>query len=95
MRKPAKTTLMLILVTSLLLSGCAGMRTGTAQTEEPDPVYDQVIPGTEVKEGAALANIEASYAIVPVTALKGGKVVDTCAPQGKMVKKGDVIGWVE
>ena len=52
-------------------------------------------PGTEVKEGAALANIEASYSIVPVTALKGGKIVDTCIPQGKMVKKGDVLGWVE
>ena len=52
-------------------------------------------PGTEVKEGAALANIEASYAIVPLVALKGGKVIDTCAKQGQMVKKGDVIGWVE
>jgi pyruvate carboxylase subunit B len=52
-------------------------------------------PGTEVKEGAALANIEASYAVVPVVALKGGKVVDTCIKQGQMVKKGDVIGWVE
>jgi pyruvate carboxylase subunit B len=52
-------------------------------------------PGTEVKEGAALANIEASYAIVPVTALKGGKVIDTCAKQGQMVNKGDVIGWIE
>ena len=24
-----------------------------------------------------------------------GKVIDTCAKQGQMVKKGDVIGWVE
>ena len=40
-------------------------------------------PGTEVKEGAAMANIEASYSIVPVVALKGGKVVDTCVPQAR------------
>ena len=52
-------------------------------------------PGTEVKEGAPICNIEASYAIVPVVALKGGKIIDTCVKQGQMVKKGDVIGWVE
>ena len=52
-------------------------------------------PGTEVKEGASLAHIEASYALMPLVALKGGKVVDTCAKQGQMVKKGDVLGWVE
>jgi len=52
-------------------------------------------PGTEVKEGADIAHIEASYAILPVTALKGGKVIDTCVKQGQMVKKGDTIGWVE
>ncbi|MBP3763814.1 MAG: oxaloacetate decarboxylase [Bacteroidales bacterium] len=51
-------------------------------------------PGTEVKEGAAVANIESSYAIVPLAALKGGKVIDTCAKQGQMVKKGDVVGWI-
>ncbi len=50
MRKTAKKPLMLFLALTLLLTGCAGMRTGTAQTEEPDPVYEQVIPGTEVKE---------------------------------------------
>ena len=32
---------------------------------------------------------------LPLIALKGGKVVDTCAKQGQMVKKGDVLGWVE
>jgi biotin carboxyl carrier protein len=52
-------------------------------------------PGTEVKEGATLANIEASYAIVPLTVVKGGKLIDTCVKQGQMVKKGDVVGWVE
>ena len=60
-----------------------------------DDVSTAPAPGTEVKEGSALAHIEASYAIVPLTALKGGKVVDTCAKQGQMVKKGDVLGWVE
>ena len=34
-------------------------------------------------------------ALMPLIALKGGKVVDTCAKQGQMVKKGDVLGWVE
>lgn len=52
-------------------------------------------PGTEVKEGSALAHIEAPYALMPQTALKGGKLLDTCARQGQMVKKGDVIGWIE
>ncbi len=52
-------------------------------------------PGTEVKEGAPLACIEASYAIVPVAALKAGRIIDTCVRQGQMVKKGDTIGWVE
>ena len=52
-------------------------------------------PGTEVKEGAALAHIEAPYALMPQTALKGGRLLDTCARQGQMVKKGDVIGWIE
>jgi biotin carboxyl carrier protein len=52
-------------------------------------------PGTDVKEGVTLAHIEASYALMPLVALKGGKIIDTCAKQGQMVKKGDVIGWVE
>ena len=50
MRLTAKKTLLCILSFTLLLTGCAGVRTGTAQVEEPAPVYDQVIPGTEVKE---------------------------------------------
>ena len=60
-----------------------------------DDISTAPAPGTEVKEGSALAHIEAPYAIVPLTALKGGKVIDTCAKQGQMVKKGDVLGWVE
>ena len=52
-------------------------------------------PGTETKQGDTLANIEASYAIVPLTALKTGRIVDTCARQGQMVKRGDIVGWME
>jgi biotin carboxyl carrier protein len=48
-----------------------------------------------VKEGATIANIEASYAIVPLAALKAGKLIDTVAKQGQMVKKGDTLGWIE
>ena len=52
-------------------------------------------PGSDVKEGTALATIEASYALMPLIATKSGKIIDTCAKQGQMVKKGDTIGWVE
>ena len=45
----AKKALLIILSLTLLLTGCAGGGSGS-QAEEPDPVYDQVIPGKEVKE---------------------------------------------
>ena len=48
-----------------------------------------------MKEGDTLAHIEASYALMPLVALKAGKIIDTCAKQGQMVKKGDTLGWVE
>ncbi len=50
MRKTANTTLILLLALALLLSGCEGLRPAETKAEEPAPVYDQVIPGTEVKE---------------------------------------------
>ena len=50
MRKTAKKTLILFLTLTLLLTGCAGVRKDSTQAEEPTPVYDQVISGTEVKE---------------------------------------------
>ena len=50
MRNTAGKTLILLMALTLLLTGCAGVRTGTQQAEEPTPVYDQVIAGTEVKE---------------------------------------------
>lgn len=52
-------------------------------------------PGTEAKTGMPLANIEASYAIVPLVAPKDGHIIDTCIRQGQMVKKGDIVGWIE
>lgn len=52
-------------------------------------------PGTVWKEGDTIATIQASYALMPLTVIKGGRLVDTCIPQGKMVKKGDIIGWIE
>ena len=52
MIRTAGKTLILFLALTLLLSGCAGVRTGTTQTEEPDPIYDQVIPGVESRSGS-------------------------------------------
>lgn len=52
-------------------------------------------PGTVMKEGDTIATIQASYALMPLTVVKGGRVVDTCVAQGKMVKKGDILGWIE
>ena len=50
MMRTAKKTLLLILSLTLLLTGCAGARNPDGAAETPEPVYDQVIPGTEVKE---------------------------------------------
>ena len=46
----AKKALLFILALALLLTGCAGGGTSSGAAETPEPVYDQVIPGTEVKE---------------------------------------------
>ena len=53
------------------------------------------VPGTKYAEGATLCHIEASYAIMPVVTSKAGSIVGTCVKQGQMVKKGDILGWVE
>ncbi len=50
MRFPVGKTLILLLALTLLLTGCAGFRRSAAQPEEPEPFYNQIIPGTEVKE---------------------------------------------
>ena len=52
-------------------------------------------PGRLYKTGDTFCTIQASYAMMPVELTVGGKLVDTCKPQGSMVKKGDVIGWLE
>ena len=49
MTRTAKMPLLIILSLTLLLTGCAGGGSGS-QTEVPDPAYEQVIPGKEVKE---------------------------------------------
>lgn len=52
-------------------------------------------PGTGYLEGDNVCHIMASYALMPVVALTTGKLVDTCAKQGQMVQKGDILGWIE
>ena len=52
-------------------------------------------PGRAYKAGDIFCHIQASYAILPVELTVGGHLVDTCMPQGTMVKKGDIIGWME
>ncbi|MBR6440548.1 MAG: oxaloacetate decarboxylase, partial [Bacteroidales bacterium] len=52
-------------------------------------------PGREYKEGDTFCVIQAPYALMPVTVTRGGRLVDTCIKQGQMVKKGDILGWLE
>ena len=52
-------------------------------------------PGRRYKAGEQFCLVQASYALVPVTMTEGCTLVDTCFCQGAMVRKGDVIGWVE
>ncbi|MDY5969230.1 MAG: oxaloacetate decarboxylase [Bacteroidales bacterium] len=52
-------------------------------------------PGKRFKKDETVCHIQASYALMPVVALEDMKIVDTCFRQGAMVKKGEVIGWME
>ncbi|MCR4659403.1 MAG: oxaloacetate decarboxylase [Bacteroidales bacterium] len=52
-------------------------------------------PGRKYSEGETICTIQATYAMVPVTVLKAGRLVDTCVLQGGRVQKGDVLGWIE
>ena len=52
-------------------------------------------PGREYAEGDVFCIIEASYALMNVEVTKPGRLIDTCVKQGQMVKKGDILGWLE
>ena len=60
-----------------------------------DDVSVPPAPGRRVKEGEQVALIEAPYGMVPVVSMKDGRWVDSCVQQGAMVRKGDVLGWIE
>jgi pyruvate carboxylase subunit B len=53
------------------------------------------VPGRSYKTGEQFCLIQASYALIPVGMLSDCKLVDTCYRQGAMVRKGDVLGWIE
>lgn len=53
------------------------------------------VPGTKYAEGAVICFIEASYGMMTVPATRAGSIVGTCVKQGQMVKKGDILGWIE
>ena len=52
-------------------------------------------PGKKYKENDVMAFIQTYFGNEEVKALNEGKLVDTCVPQGNMIKKGDVIAWIE
>lgn len=52
-------------------------------------------PGRTYKAGDLFCTIQAPYAMMQVPVVEEGKLIDTCVPQGAMVKKGDVLGWME
>ena len=52
-------------------------------------------PGKEYAQGDVFCVIQASYAMMNVEVTKPGRLVDTCVKQGAMVKKGDILGWIE
>lgn len=52
-------------------------------------------PETKYTEGDVFCTIQASYAMATVEAPKTGKLIDTFVKQGQMVKKGDILGWIE
>lgn len=52
-------------------------------------------PGRRYLAGAQFCLIQASYALVPLHVSADCRLVDTCFRQGSMVRKGDILGWVE
>lgn len=51
-------------------------------------------PGKVYKEGDTFCFIQASYAVLPTLLTQDGRLLDTLVPQGAMVRKGDVLGWI-
>lgn len=51
-------------------------------------------PGKVYKEGDTFCFIQASYAVLPTLLTQNGRLLDTLVPQGAMVRKGDVLGWI-
>ena len=50
----------------------------------------------EYKEGETFCHIQAKWGeIIPVPAALGGKVVEIVAKQGKPIRRGDTIAWIE
>ncbi|MDR1181320.1 MAG: oxaloacetate decarboxylase [Bacteroidales bacterium] len=52
-------------------------------------------PGTAYKEKDIVAHIQAYYGIDDVLSAYNGKLIDTAVKQGTMVKKGEILGWME
>lgn len=52
--------------------------------------------GKEYKEGDTFCHIQTKWGeIIPVPAALGGKVVEIVAKQGKQIRRGDTIAWIE
>ena len=52
--------------------------------------------GKEYKEGDIVCHIQTKWGeIIPVPAALGGKVVEIVAKQGKQIRRGDTIAWIE
>jgi len=52
-------------------------------------------PGTVYKENDIIGYVSAYYGNVDILSNYNGKLLDTVVKQGVIVKKGDVIGWIE
>ena len=52
--------------------------------------------GKEYKEGDVFCHIQTKWGeIIPVPAALGGKVMEIVAKQGKQIRRGDTIAWIE
>ena len=51
-------------------------------------------PGREYKAGDVMGVVQAFFGNADISAPTGGKLVDTCVPQGTQVKKGEIVAWI-